>query len=128
MLGFGQCYLNQANPPIAVRRRFPGEQQIWKTFTPEVREELHILFVVSRPEGAGIIDPRLDPAAVLSALDESGVASRFTTEFLRPGTFDALANRLKDRDLPPVDIQHFDGHGFFDREGTVEQHIAGLLK
>lgn len=126
LLGFQQSYLNQANPPIAVRRRFPGEHQVWKTFTPEVRETLHILFVVSRPDGAGFIDPRLDPGAVLDALDQSGIAGRFTIEFLRPGTFDALTNRLKARDLPPVDIVHFDGHGFFDREGTVEQHIAHL--
>jgi hypothetical protein len=39
--------------------------------------------VVSRPSGAGSIDPRTDPKAVLDALEQQA-PGRVTYEFLRP--------------------------------------------
>ena len=90
---------------------------------PEVcrRSRLHLaeacilLFVVSRPEDAAFIDPRADARAVLDAL-EKHAPGRFTWEFLRPATIDALVDRIEDKNLQPVDILHFDGHGMFGRD------------
>lgn len=37
------------------------------------KDRLHLLFVVSRPDGAGFLDPRADASAVLDALAPSGL-------------------------------------------------------
>ncbi|MCI5159638.1 MAG: CHAT domain-containing protein, partial [Candidatus Electrothrix sp. AUS1_2] len=39
-------------------------------------------------------------------------------------TLKALEARLRDEDLPAVDIIHFDGHGVFDRSGTLGREAA----
>jgi tetratricopeptide (TPR) repeat protein len=84
-----------------------------------------VLLAVSRPDQAGFIDPRSDPAAVLDALDLAA-AGRYTSEFLRPATFEGLVRRLRDPDRPQVDVLHFDGHGYFDREGLIDAHVRQL--
>jgi tetratricopeptide (TPR) repeat protein len=73
--------------------------------------------VVSRPDGAGFIDPRSEAQAVLQAIERSA-PGRVVVEFLRPATLTNLVERLENRQLPAVDILHFDGHGVFD--GGVE--------
>ncbi|MCI5184077.1 MAG: CHAT domain-containing protein, partial [Candidatus Electrothrix sp. AW1] len=84
---------------------------------------LRLLFIVSRPEDAGFINPRTDPQAVLDALEQQK-QQRVEVEFLRPATLSALEKRLRDEDLPAVDIIHFDGHGVFDRSGTLGREAA----
>jgi hypothetical protein len=83
-------------------------------FTPKAR--LRILFVVSRPDDAGFINPRADAGAVLDAVEQRG-QNRIDVEFLRPATLDALLERLQQE--PPIDVLHFDGHGVFDEKGGI---------
>jgi tetratricopeptide (TPR) repeat protein len=100
-------FLFNKNPRIAVRRSLKtrGEHKVREL---QAKEKLRLLFVISRPQGAGFIDPRLEAQAVLKALES---VNQVEVEFLRQATFDRLINRLEDEDLPPVDILHFDGHG-----------------
>jgi len=103
---------------LSIRRRVAGSGKGRLPFPVAPKERLHLLFVVSRPTDAGFIDPRLDPRAVLDALDAEA-PGRVTCEFLRPPTLAALTDRLGRTDLPPVDCLHFDGHGVFDRAGNL---------
>ncbi|AUB81358.1 tetratricopeptide repeat protein [Candidatus Thiodictyon syntrophicum] len=111
---------------LSIRRRVPGATGGRQPFPVAPKERLHLLFVVSRPADAGFLDPRLDPRAVLDALDAEA-PGRVTCEFLRPPTLAALTDRLGRTDLPPVDCLHFDGHGCFDRAGNLpaRHHAAG---
>lgn len=119
----GGVYLFQENPRISIRRRLAGATGGRRPFRVEPKETLHLLFVVSRPKGAGFLDPRADPKAVLDAVKKHA-PGRVTWEFLRPATLDALVERLEDREKPPVDILHFDGHGVFDRRGGLPESVA----
>jgi len=105
-------YLFREKPHISVRRRISGATGGRSPFALQAKPQPHLLFVVSRPDDAGFIDPRTDPAAVLDAL-EHHAPGRVTGEFLRPATLNALHERLDDDTRPPVDIPHFDGHGVF---------------
>ncbi len=116
--GEGEVFLFRETPRISVRRTIAGATLGRKPFAMVAKERLHLLFVVSRPEGTSFLDPRADPGAVLDALDEHA-PGRVSWEFLRPPTLDALVQRLEDTTLPPVEILHFDGHGIFDREGGL---------
>jgi tetratricopeptide (TPR) repeat protein len=109
----GGVYLFLETPRISIRRRVAGHAGGRPPFRVAPKEQLHLLFVVSRPAGAGFLDPRADPRAVLDAVEENA-PGRVTWEFLRPATLDALVERLEDVNKPPVDILHFDGHGMFD--------------
>ena len=116
-------HLVHEHPHIAVRRRLTGAGGTGRKFSPASKKTLHLLFVVSRPAGAGFLDPRADARAVMDALDQNA-PGRVTVEFLRPATLDNLTNRLKcqgaeHRGKPPVDILHFDGHGVFDTHGAM---------
>lgn len=105
---------------LSIRRRVAGAGR--KPFEFSAKPRLHLLFVVSRPDDAGFLDPRSDTQPVLDALDDHATG-RVTWEFLRPATLDALIRRLDDDALPPVDILHFDGHGVFDEYGGLpERH------
>ncbi|GBC62751.1 hypothetical protein DENIS_3728 [Desulfonema ishimotonii] len=111
------------NPHITIRRKLSGAEGIDEPFRPEAKEKLRLLFVVSRPTGAGFIDPRADARAVMDALDENA-PGRVDVEFLRPATLDNLTKRLRrqgpqHRGKPAVDILHFDGHGVFDTHGAM---------
>lgn len=116
-------FLFHENPPVSIRRSFSGATDGRAPFEIRAKERLHLLFVVSRPTGVGFLDPRADPGAVLHAL-EKHAPGRFTWEFLRPATLEALVERLEDDTLAPVDILHFDGHGVFDRDGGLPERIA----
>jgi tetratricopeptide (TPR) repeat protein len=118
-------HLVHEDPHVSVRRRLTGASGTGRKFTPESKDALHLLFVVSRPKGAGFIDPRADAMAVMDALEENA-PGRVEVEFLRPATLDNLTKRLKrqgpdHRNKPTVDILHFDGHGVFDPNGHLFQ-------
>ena len=115
-------YLFNENPRVSIRRRIAGATEGRAPFSIEAKETLHLLFVVSRPKKAGFINPRLDPEAVMDALDEHA-PGRVRCEFLRPPTYDALVERLRDRKKPHVDILHFDGHGIFDTKGDLPRRV-----
>jgi tetratricopeptide (TPR) repeat protein len=119
----GGVFLFNETPRISIRRRVQGATGGRPTFRPEARERLHLLFIVSRPLSCGFIDPRADADAVLDALEQHA-PDRFTWEFLRPATINALIERLEDATRPPVDILHFDGHGVFDRHGGIPEAVV----
>ncbi|MCE7985972.1 MAG: CHAT domain-containing protein [Caldilinea sp. CFX5] len=118
-------YLFRERPRISIRRKITGATGGRPPFRLRAKPQLHLLFVVSRPEGAGFLDPRADGQAVLDAIAEFA-PGRVTCEFLRPATLNALVARLDDASQPPVDILHFDGHGIFRhlREEDVTQEPA----
>jgi hypothetical protein len=119
----GGGYLFMANPRISIRRRVAGATGISAPFKPAAKDALHLLFVISRPDDAGFLDPRADAQPVLEAIEKQA-PGRVSYEFLRPATLKALLERLEDRDKPAVDILHFDGHGVFDREGGLPKRVA----
>jgi tetratricopeptide (TPR) repeat protein len=119
----GGVFLFNENPRVSIRRRVAGATGGRRAFKAKAKERLHLLFVVSRPSGSGFLDPRADAQAVLYALEQSA-PGRFTWEFLRPATIDALVERLEDSTRPAVDILHFDGHGVFDRHGGLPERVA----
>uniref|UniRef100_UPI0040561692 tetratricopeptide repeat protein n=1 Tax=Candidatus Electrothrix sp. TaxID=2170559 RepID=UPI0040561692 len=116
----GGSYLCNENPPISIRRGLPGAGDARTPQPRAPKPSLHLLFIVSRPDGASFIDPRRDADAVLSALAKQEQA-RVEVEFLRPPTLDALRRRLRDTRLPTVDIIHFDGHGVFGKDSEADR-------
>ncbi|HEC84913.1 MAG TPA: CHAT domain-containing protein, partial [Thioploca sp.] len=112
LLRFKDNYLFHDAPRISIRRRLANLDNAKKPLAFTAKTHLHLLFVVSRPQGASFIDPRTDPIAVLEALDQTG--RMIEVEFLRPATLANLKARLKDNTKPPIDILHFDGHGAFN--------------
>ncbi|MBD2415815.1 hypothetical protein FACHB389_27385 [Nostoc calcicola FACHB-389] len=113
-------YLFHENPRISIRRRLAGAGGGRKPFKVQVKDRLRLLFVISRPNDAGFIDPRGEAMAVLDAIQQEA-AGRVEVEFLRPATLDNLVARLEDSRKPPVDIVHFDGHGVFDLDGRFQE-------
>jgi len=94
---------------IGVRRR------LQKTTTAAVKPfslPVRVLVLVSRPDDAGFIDPRVETSALLDALDRLG--GRAQVEFLYPPTLKTLTDRLRSKELPPAHVVHFDGHGVYD--------------
>ncbi|MCI5141699.1 MAG: CHAT domain-containing protein, partial [Candidatus Electrothrix sp. ATG1] len=116
-------FLFGETPRISIRRRLPMAGEGRRPHKRKPKSVLRLLFIVSRPEDAGFINPRTDPQAVLDALEQQE-QQRVEVEFLRPATLTALEERLRDEDLPAVDIIHFDGHGVFDRGGTLGREAA----
>jgi tetratricopeptide (TPR) repeat protein len=120
-------YLVHEQPRIALRRQLAGAGGGRKPIEVKPKAQLRLLMVVSRPDGAGFIDPRLETQAVLQAIERSA-PGRVVVEFLRPATLTNLVERLENRQLPAVDILHFDGHGVFDPSGAAGKHDDGLTK
>ncbi len=116
-------FLFHEQPSISIRRRVAGADQGRPAYRPVAKDSAHLLFVISRPDDAGFLDPRADSQPVLDAIDQHA-PGRVTCEFLRPPTLDALNDRLNDAAKPAVDILHFDGHGVFDREGGLPETVA----
>ncbi len=119
----GGVFLFGETPRISIRRRLPMAGQGRRPHKRNPKPTLRLLFIVSRPEDAGFINPRTDPQAVLDALEQQE-HRRVEVEFLRPATLSALEERLRDEDLPAVDIIHFDGHGVFNRSGGLGKEAA----
>jgi len=84
----GGGFLFMETPRISIRRRVAGATGGRKTFKSSPKDSLHLLFVVSRPEDSGFIDPRADSQPVLDAIDQHA-PGRVTWEFLRPPSLDA---------------------------------------
>ena len=107
----GRDYLFNEEPSVSIRRSFAGGEGYGQAeFSP--KSELRLLFVVSRPDDVGILDHRSEAKAIMDAIDDRNV-SGISVEFLRPATLEQLRKRLADRQLPAIDILHFDGHGAF---------------
>ncbi len=87
-------------PRISIRRRQRADRKIFKI---NPKQQLHLLFV--RPTNA---NTRANAEAVLNALKKR-TFNRITIEFLRPATLKKLQARLENKELPQVDILHFDG-------------------
>jgi tetratricopeptide (TPR) repeat protein len=121
-------FLLHENPRIALRRQFAGAGSGRSPISVKPKETLRLLMVVSRPKGAGFIDPRAEGQAVLQAIEKSA-PGRIVVEFLRPATLKSLRERLGDKKLPAIDILHFDGHGVFaaNSEAGAGKH-DGLTK
>lgn len=102
-------FLSQQQPPISIRRFYVQNQS--PIFPIQAKSKLRLLFIVSRPQDVSFLNPRLDPQAVMDALAENNI--RCEVEFLRPATLTNLTERLNNKDLPPIDIIHFDGHGVY---------------
>lgn len=115
-------FLFMETPRVSIRRRVAGASAR-KPFAVAAKDALHLLFVVSRPDDAGFLDPRADSLPVLDSID-AHAPGRVACEFLRPPTLDALIARLEDKTKPAVDIVHFDGHGVFDRDGGMPKRAA----
>jgi len=113
-------FLFAFEPSITILRRIPP-----KTLLPVDAPQSHLrmLFIISRPQDENIsfIDPRTDARAVLKAIANYPA---ITVEFLQPATLENLWQRLQNSDLPPVDVIHFDGHGYFDKAGKLEETIV----
>jgi tetratricopeptide (TPR) repeat protein len=107
-------YLVHEQPRIAIRRQLAGAGGGRKPLDVKPKAQLRLLMVVSRPDGAGFIDPRSEAQAVLQAIEQTA-PGRVVVEFLRPATLTKLVERLENSKLPAIDIVHFDGHGVFDR-------------
>lgn len=120
------------NDKLSIRRRYAGAGGGRKAFKVNGKDSLRTLFVVSRPEGAGFLNPRSEALAVMQALQEK--QANIELEFLRPATLDKLIERLENDDLPPIDILHFDGHGAFcdakdqDSAASAKHADNGLTK
>ena len=122
-------YLSHGENPISIRRSFSQltnesefkQDSVKQSIVPP-KNRLRLLFVISRPIGAGFLDPRKDALATLEAIAKNA-QGLIDVEFLRPATLDKLVERLADKSLPSVDIVHFDGHGVFD----VDKNIGYLL-
>ncbi|TYQ30748.1 CHAT domain-containing protein [Pseudanabaena sp. UWO310] len=118
-------YLSHGENPISIRRSFSQltnesefQQDSVKQSIAPPKNRLRLLFVISRPIGAGFLDPRKDALATLEAIAKNA-QGLIDVEFLRPATLDKLVERLADKSLPSVDIVHFDGHGVFDANKNI---------
>jgi len=108
-------FLFAFQPSLTILRRIPA-----KTTFPayKTQSQLHILFLISRPQGESFINPRTDAQAVLKAIENY---PDITVEFLQPATLENLWQRLQNDDLPQIDVIHFDGHGVFDKTTGLER-------
>ncbi len=98
----GGHFLINEMPRISIRRRTHGK----KAFEIKPKNHIQVLFIVSRPKNVGHVNPPASAQVVLNAL---GKNQRVTVEFLRPATLKNLRERLKNQDLPHVDVVHFYG-------------------
>ena len=109
-----QGFLAQySDHPTSVVRRLPKPDlsALVTLFEPPLR----VLLVTARPKGAGFIDPRSIARELLDEMQEHIDAGAVELEFLRPPTFSALSERLRETKRP-IHVLHFDGHGAFDRQ------------
>jgi len=99
---------------VSVRRQLdiPSEPPA-SALTIGVKLPLRILYIVSRPEDAGFIDPRLTTKALFAALDPLGANVRL--DFCRPPTLARMGEMLREAQQAQDDyhVVHFDGHGTY---------------
>lgn len=104
---------------VSIRRQLAKPEAL---IAREVKLPLRILYVVSRPEDAGFIDPRLTTQALFAALDPLGAAVQL--DLCRPPTLARMDEMLRAAQHAGdgYDVVHFDGHGTF----MPQQQIGGL--
>ena len=95
---------------VSVRRQLDVAQAL---VARAVKLPLRILYIVSRPEDTGFIEPRLTSQALFAALDPLGASVRL--DFCRPPTLARMDDMLREGQQAgdPYDVVHFDGHGTF---------------
>ena len=101
---------------VSVRRQLETPE----TLVPrEVQLPLRMLYVVSRPDDTGFIDPRVTTGALVTALDPLGGNVRL--DFCRPPTLARMEGLLREAQTAgdPYDVVHFDGHGTFLPEAQI---------
>ena len=104
---------------VSIRRQISAPEEFEAR---EVKLPLRILYIVSRPEDAGEIDPRVTTKAVLAALDPLG--ANVQLDFCRPPTLMRMGEMLREAQQAgnDYDVVHFDGHGTF-----IPQQQLGAL-
>jgi len=95
---------------VSIRRQLAKPEGL---VAREVKLPLRILYIVSRPEDAGFIDPRVTTKALFAALDPLGGNVRL--DFCRPPTLARMGEMLREAQQTgdSYDVVHFDGHGTF---------------
>jgi len=95
---------------VAVRRQLEKPQSL---IPRKVTLPLRMLYIISRPDDAGFLDPRLTTQALFDALDT--LQPNVTLDFCRPPTLARMQEMLRDAQAAgdPYDLVHFDGHGTF---------------
>lgn len=95
---------------VSIRRQLSAPE---KLIAREVKLPLRVLYIVSRPEDAGFIDPRFTTKALFTALDPLG--NNVQLDFCRPPTLARMGEMLRaaQRAGDDYDVVHFDGHGTF---------------
>ncbi|RMH69440.1 MAG: CHAT domain-containing protein [Gemmatimonadetes bacterium] len=115
-------FLAQQTPPISIQRAYVGLTPDQKAFYIPRRSTRHVLVMMSRPHDVPYPEMPLNLTTFKETLSRPGL----TVEILESPTFEALVDRLDNRNLPAVDIFHFDGPGYYDRddrEGSIiENH------
>jgi tetratricopeptide (TPR) repeat protein len=103
-----------ADHPISLVRRLPTQSEQASLTTP-FQLPLRVLLVTARPVDAGFVDPRSISRELVDELQIQSEAGNIELEFLRPPTFRALSDRLKNAKRP-IHVLHFDGHGGLDQK------------
>ena len=95
---------------VSIRRQLTAPEAL---IPREVKLPLRILYLVSRPEDTGFIDPRVTTKALFAALDPLGAAVKL--DFCRPPTLARMGEMLREAQQAGdgYDVVHFDGHGTF---------------
>jgi tetratricopeptide (TPR) repeat protein len=101
---------------VSLRRQVADPREL---IAREVTLPLRILYLVSRPDDAGFIDPRHTSKALLRALDPLG--ANVQLDFCRPPTLARMGELLREAQQAGAayDVVHFDGHGTFIAETQV---------
>ena len=104
---------------VSIRRQLKAPQAL---IPRSAALPLRILYIVSRPEDAGFIDPRLTTQALFAALDPLGAAVQL--DFCRPPTLARMGEMLRAAQQAgdSYDVVHFDGHGTF----MAQQQLGAL--
>jgi hypothetical protein len=97
-------------PRVSLRRQLETPEAL---IPRTIKLPLRILYIVSRPEDAGFIDPRLTTRSLFAALDPLGGNVRL--DFCRPPTLQRMGEMLREAQVAgdSYDVVHFDGHGTF---------------
>ena len=106
---------------VSIRRQLAPPQALIAREVP-LQLPLRILYIVSRPEDAGFIDPRVTTKALLAAIDPLGAAVKL--DFCRPPTLQRMGEMLREAQQAGdgYDVLHFDGHGTF----LAQQQLGAL--
>ncbi len=104
--------------PISIKRRLQLRDVI--AYPTDFEPPLRVLLVTARPDDAAFVDPRSIARELVYEVQSQAEKGAIELEFLRPPTLSALRARLSDSRRPPVHVIHFDGHGTFESETTLQ--------